>query len=176
MSKILYIAEGEIEERFIRFLAQNDFIQAGRFRKFNLMQNRLKMTNAILSTKFDRIYCIIDTDVLTSGNISNLIFNLKQLKSICPREIFLLIQCENFEEELKFLFNCTDLGKFFNLKYQSVKDLKIYLTQKIDYKNHITKSNLIRYCTRPEKFVEALSKFNRDKLKLQIVSVEKCIV
>ena len=48
MDKVLYIGEGEIEERFFDFLNQNDFIQPGRFRKFNLMQEKLSGVSDIL--------------------------------------------------------------------------------------------------------------------------------
>lgn len=102
MTKILYIAEGEIEERFITFLVQNNFIQCGRFLKFNLLQNRLKDSSNILRSKKDRIYCILDTDVVSPDNISNLIFNSKKIMTICKNNVFFLIQKRNFEDELKF--------------------------------------------------------------------------
>ena len=99
MSKILYIAEGEIEKRFIDFLKHEEFIVAGRFAKFNLMQDKLKESNDILTRKMDKIFCILDTDVV---NISNLLFNLKKLADICPKNIFTLIQNRNFEDETNY--------------------------------------------------------------------------
>jgi hypothetical protein len=139
MPKILYIAEGEIEERFIKFLVQNDFIQCGVFLKFNLMQNRLKDSSNILRSKKDKICCVLDTDLVQPANISNLIFNLKKLNVICKNNTFVLVQNKNFEDELKFLLNCNDLTKFFKLPYNTVKDLKEYLAQTVNYKKIISK-------------------------------------
>lgn len=175
MLKILYIAEGEIEERFITFLTQNDFIQSGRFKKFNLMQDRLKNNDSLLMKKVDKIYCILDTDVINSDNISNLIFNLGKLKDICSSSVLNLIQYKNFEGELRFILNCNDLSDLFKLPYKSTKDLKTFLAQKIVYRNYINKENLLRYCTRSDNFKQELKKYNQ-KFPINIVSIEKCVV
>ena len=84
MNKVLYIAEGEIEERFVKYLTSNDIIMPGRFDKFNLMQNKLKDTNRILTRIFDQIYAIIDTDCMETENLDKLIHNIDKLKYICP--------------------------------------------------------------------------------------------
>lgn len=172
MAKILYIAEGEIEERFINFLKQADLIQTGRFKKFNLMQNQLKDSSNILAQNVDAVYCILDTDLVAQDNLDNLVFNLKKLAGICPKSVFCLVQNQNFEDELKFLLDCGDLGKFFKLPYNTTKDLKTYLAQSINYEKFISKKNLIRYCNRFESFAEKVQAVNQ----IRIVSVEKCMI
>lgn len=175
MSKILYIAEGEIEERFINFLKQNAFIKSGRFKKFNLMQEKLKNSNSILTKKVATVYCILDTDTTTPENISTLIFNLRKLAEICLRCVFCLIQNKNFEDELKFILNCHDLKAFFKLPYKTTKDLKTYLAQTVNYNRYISKTNLTRYCSRSENFQATIQNLNIQKPKASIVSIKKCM-
>ena len=166
--KVLYIAEGEIEERFIKFLKQNNFIRAGRFKKFNLMQERLEDSCHILAKKVDKIYCVLDADIILPNTVSNLIFNLKKLRTVCKSEnIICLIQQQNFEDELKFVLQCSDLGRFFGLPHSTVKDVKNFLAQKVDYAKHISKINLPRYCSRP---------FHLTNIRTNICSVAKCMI
>ena len=173
MSRILYVAEGEIEERFINFLKQHEFIPAGRFAKFNLMQDRLKDTSGILTKKVSKIYCILDTDIVNEENISNLIFNVKKLTEICPHDIFNLVQNKNFEDELRYILDYHDLGKLFNLPHNTTKDLKKYLAQTIKYENYISDKNLIKYCSRSECFKEALKGIQQSIYKLKIISARE---
>lgn len=170
MSKILYIAEGEIEERFINFLKQNALIKSGRFKKFNLMQEKLKNNNSILTKKVTTVYCILDTDITTPENISTLIFNLNKLAEVCLRHVFCLVQNKNFEDELKFILNCHDLGAFFKLPHNTTKDIKTYLAQAVNYSRHISRTNLNRYCSRSENFKTTIQ-----NSKIPIVSIEKCM-
>lgn len=178
MSKILYIAEGETEERFIKFLTQNDFIQPGRFKKFNLMQKKIQSSDSLLSKRVDKIYCILDTDVKSKDNVETLLFNLKKLKGISSGadSILSLIQCDNFEDELAFVFSCSDLGKFLKVPHNTKKDLKTFLAQKIMYNNYITRENLIRYCTRPDNFKTILQEMNFQPSKICIETIEKCMI
>lgn len=176
MNKVLYIAEGEIEERFITFLTQNDFIQTGRFKKFNLMQDELKDQDSLLTKKIDKAFCILDTDVVSKENISNLISNLKKLKKICSSDIWTLIQYRNFEDEIKFILNCNNLAKFLNIPYNTTKDIKTFLAQSIHYEKYITKENILRYCTRPDSFKEELKIYNQSTSKIRITSIEKCML
>ena len=82
MDKVLYIGEGEIEERFFDFLKGNDFIRPGRFRKFNLMQEKLSGASDILKKIMDKVYCVLDTDCIEATNFDTLIQNIKLLKRI----------------------------------------------------------------------------------------------
>ena len=82
MTRILYIAEGEIEERFFDFLKVSDFICSGRFRKFNLMQEKLSGASDILKKIMGKVYCVLDTDCIEATNFDTLIQNIKLLKRI----------------------------------------------------------------------------------------------
>lgn len=152
MARILYIAEGEIEERFFDFLKVSDFICSGRFRKFNLMQERLSGASDILKKIMDKVYCVLDTDCIEKVNFDTLVYNIGLLKRICPRNIFLLIQNKNFENELSYVLECKNLCGKFNLKHNTQKDLKRHLAQSVSYVGIISKENLVRYCRRPEEF------------------------
>ena len=174
MSTVFYIVEGEIEKRFIQALQQMSWIQIGRVLKFNLMQEILKDTNNILTRKIHKIYCIIDTDCAETSNIEKLCFNLKKLRSICQNNIFCLVQNKSFEDELKYLLDCNDLAKVFKLKYNSLKDIKTYLSQTVKYEGYITKENLVRYCSRSEDFTLLLNHQNKSQIK--IITFEKCLI
>ena len=170
MNSTLYIAEGEIEGRFINFLIQTALVRPGRFKKFNLMQEKLKDSNIILMKKVSAVYCILDTDVASSENIAVLVFNLGKLAEICRKRVFCLIQNKNFEDELKFILNCRDLGAFFKLSHNTTKDLKTYLAQTVNYSKRISRENLIRYGSRAENFKTVVQ-----DSKIIIVSIEKCM-
>ena len=154
----MYIAEGEIEESFSSFLKTQSFISFGRFFKFNLLQDVLKKQSTLLAAKVDKIFCILDTDCLSDKFLKNLIENINLLKSISRNKIGLLIQNQNFEDELKYVLCQSDLGKFFNLKNKTNADVKRYLSNKVDYRQYISCENLIRYCSRPQVFNQELEK------------------
>lgn len=158
MTKILYIGEGEIEKRFFDFLNQNDFIQTGRFRKFNLMQEKLPDASELLKNKMGKVYCVLDTDCIETTNFDTLIQNIKLLKRICPVNIFLLIQNKNFGDELSYVLECKNLCERFKLKHSTQSDLKRHLAQSVSYSRIISKNNLVRYCRRPEEFKDELKK------------------
>ena len=172
MTRILYIAEGEIEERFFDFLNQNDFIQHGRFRKFNLMQEKLLGSNDLLKKIMDKVYCVLDTDCIETTNFNTLLHNVKMLRSICPRNIFLLIQNKNFEDELSYVLECKNLCERFKLKHSTQSDLKRHLAQSVSYSRIISKNNLIRYCRRSEEFKDELKNRHHKSFERKIVLFE----
>lgn len=172
MTKVLYIGEGEIEERFFGFLNQNDFIQPGRFRKFNLMQTKLLRSNDLLKSFRDKVYCVLDTDCIETTNFDTLFHNVKMLRSICSGNVFLLIQNKNFEDELSYVLECKNLCEKFNLKHSTRKDLKKNLAQSVSYSRIISKKNLIRYCRRPEEFKDELKNRHHESLERKIVLFE----
>lgn len=169
MDKILYIAEGEIEQRFFDFLKRNDFIQPGRFKQFNLMQNELSDSHDILKSNMGKIYCVLDTDCADEINFHTLEHNVKMLRRICPKNVFLLIQHKNFENELSYVLECKNLCRRFNLKYNTEKDLKRYLAQSVIYSGVISKENLTRYCRRPEEFKAKLQSRNCHLVEKKVV-------
>ena len=172
MTKILYIGEGEIEERFFDFLKRNNFIQLSLFKKFNLMQEKLSDSNDLLKKIKDKVYCVLDTDCIETTNFDTLLHNVKMLRSICPRNIFLLIQNKNFEDELLYVLDCKNLCDKFNLKHGTQKDLKKHLAQSVSYSRIISKKNLVRYCRRPEEFKEELKNRHYKSLERKIVLFE----
>ena len=59
-SDVLYIVEGEIEERFFRQMIRLYYIRPGRIKIFNIMQNELSNSDNIMMKKYDLIFCVID--------------------------------------------------------------------------------------------------------------------
>lgn len=176
MNKFLYIVEGEIEDRFLNQVKEDDYIIAGRVRKFNLMQKKLSAKNSILNTKYDEIFCIIDTDRVDTPNLQVLRDNLKQLQKI--GKIVLLIQHQNFEDELLYMVNSRNiktLCTMFNLSHGTVKDLKEFLNQKIRYQKYISKEMMRRYCARPEVFKRHLEE-TRSTINTKIIFTGQKII
>lgn len=175
MSSVLYIAEGEIEENFIKYLKEKSLILPGRFEKFNLMQNTLKDTNRILTNKVDKIFCILDTDNTDTIFLERLQKNVKKLGEISKRKIYLLVQKEKFEDELKFILNTNDLAVFFNLKNHSLADIKRHLARNINYDKCISKENLRLYCSHYQAFQNLLMANKFPISRIEFVSGSACM-
>ena len=174
--KVLYIAEGETEEKFIKYLIGDKFIQMGQFKKFNLMQNKLQKNNSLLAKKRDKILAIIDTDCLEAENIDRLISNISLLKLLCSTKLYILVQNKNFEGELRYILNHKNLNEYFGLKNKTFRDLKVFLAQSVNYKNHISSDNIKRYCCRFESFIDKLKECKKAISEKMIVSVEICLI
>lgn len=151
MPNTIYVVEGEIEQRFLGQLIHCDWVQPGVVRKFNLMQESMKSSNYILTKRYDKIFCIIDTNCADKSNCEKLSSNVRLLKSI--GKVFVLVQHENFEDELQYMVN-EPLGRFFGLRHHSTADVKKHLAQSVDYSSFITKGHLLRYGTRSGDFVK----------------------
>ena len=128
MDKCLYVAEGEIEQRFLAELKQLGYFVPGKFMKYNLMQKKVKHSDNIMAKKYTRLICIIDTDCVEATNLETFVHNLKMLKEIC-RNIEVMVQKENFEGELSWLLGNKSLLKAFTTKFEGVKELKQFLAQ-----------------------------------------------
>lgn len=175
MNSVLYIAEGEIEEFFIDYLKEKSFILPGRFEKFNLMQNILKDTDRILTNKVDKIFCILDTDNTGTIFLERLHKNVKKLGEISKRKIYLLVQKEKFEDELKFILDTNDLAVFFKLKNHSLADIKRHLAGNVNYDKCISKENLKIYCSRYQAFQNLLATNKFPTSKIEFVSITACM-
>lgn len=152
MSKNLYIVEGDIEKNFVENMKRCNCIKLGKCVIFNIMQNIIKPTNSIVSKTYNEIFCIIDTDCKEEHNLETLLKNIECLKSI--GDVVIFVQCENFEDELSYMLQCSsfELYQKFNIRYQTKKDLKKFLADKIVYSKYIKQSHIKRYCSRPENF------------------------
>ena len=145
MDICLYVAEGEIEKRFLNELKQLEYFVPGKFSKFNLMQKRIKVTDNIMSKHYSRIICIIDTDCEELPQLENLKYNLQELITVCGR-LEVMVQNKNFEDELIRLMDTDNLLIAFNQKFAGIKELKKFLSQKVIYKNYIDLNRLPEYC------------------------------
>ena len=82
MTKILYVMEGEIEDRFILQMQRMKKLSLGRRIKFNLMQREIKHSDNIMTAKYDKVACILDTDESGPHELAKLQHNIKMLKQI----------------------------------------------------------------------------------------------
>jgi hypothetical protein len=172
MSRLLYIVEGEIEENFINQLKKMDLIKPGRVKKFNLMQKILKENDDVLTNRYDYVIGIIDTDCCGQSNCRVLSNNVKQLKFI--GKVRIMIQNKNFEDELKNMLE-NNFGIYFNLKRNTVKDIKKYLAQDVSYQRCKRKDIFLRYCTKNDEFIQIYEENGYRFGKSMIISAPKII-
>ena len=81
-----------------------------------------------------------------------------------------MIQNKNFEDELKYVLQCNNLGQYFGLKNKTVTDVKRFLADKVNYEKCVTKATLPRYCSRSRNFQQELLA-NNVKLKKSEVGI-----
>lgn len=177
MARYMYIVEGEIEERFMDGLKSPKLnkIIPGRIAVFNLMQQKIKPSSGLMTFRYERVFCIIDTDVLTGCELDNLKSNLEMLSEISKKQIFLLVQNKNFEDELTFMASVNNLQTLLGLKHGSLKDIKNHLAQKVDYSKLRGKVDFNKYCTRWDRFKTVLDDENiKLPKKATITDITKC--
>lgn len=152
MNKVIYIVEGETEQRFFEFLKARRYIKPGKIYRFNLMQQTLKQTSSICAAYYDRVYAVIDTDVADCAAVRRLQANYKTLLQVC-RHTKILVQNKNFEDELRYLLGGRDLYAVYNGGHKSLKDLKAVLAQRPQHEKVIN-SSPDGYCTRYSEFCQ----------------------
>ena len=162
----MYIVEGAIEENFVEQLRENNIIVPGRVRVWNLMQKKLNHSNPILTKRVDEIFAIIDTDCVESSNLATFNLNIKELKSI--GKVFVLVQNENFEDELCRILNANTIQQlcdYFNVKNRTRKGLKTFLSKGVNYKDRVTKDNIWEYGKNHSSFIGY-----DDNLRIQFIT------
>lgn len=158
MSRVIYIVEGKTESVFIKQMIDLDYTEPGKVFELNLMQQKIKPTDNIMSRKVALVNAVIDTDVAYAVNLECLKHNIKILTSI--GKVKLWIQNSNFEEELCYMLRCNNiaaLGNKFSLKNPSLRWVKNYLAQSVRYANYIKREDFSRYCVRSDKFGEMIA-------------------
>lgn len=116
MIKILYVMEGEIEDRFILQMQRMKKLSLGKRIKFNLMQREIKQSDNIMTAQYDKVACILDTDESGPHELAKLQHNVKMLKQIAKSGILIMAQRYNFEDELKRMSGNNRLNEILNLK------------------------------------------------------------
>jgi len=120
------------------------------------MKKKIKITDSITDKKYDKIFCVLDTDKIETNTFDTLKNNLKMLKFSGP--IFLCIQNKNFEDELLTLFECNSFSKLCTLlgiKNHTKEDLKAFITKK-HFIHKFTSDNIKNYCSRYSEFSSML--------------------
>ena len=129
MNRNLYLYEGKIEGIFIRSLINNRKIEVGKMMEFKFAERECSANNKIKANKWDNVYAIIDSDVVNERAITKITNNIE---SINAKNVYLLFQCNDFEDELKYI-----------LRLKSIKGvcrkLGCLKETKTDLKNHICK-------------------------------------
>ena len=169
MGTCLYVAEGEIEKRFLTEIKQLEYFVPGKFMKCNLMQNKIKYSDSIMAKKYARIICIIDTDCLKQSQLETLRYNLKMLSEVC-RNIEIMVQNKNFEDELCRLLEKKSLLKVFSKAFDGVKDLKHFLAQNVIYERYLSSKELENYCAKYHEFKELWAKQHKCNVNVKFVT------
>lgn len=172
MGRIIYIVEGEIEERFLKQKIRFNDIIAGKVYVFNLMQKLISDSSCIMTRKCDKVFCILDTDVVEKKNMEYLQKNCKKLKEL-SNNIFLMAQTKNFEDELRFMLNTKDIASTLGIKYANVRTIKLFLAQTVEYSR--VELDLNKYCQRAIDFEETIKHHGICLVKgVRIADVSQC--
>lgn len=150
MTKRLYIVEGQDEENFLRQMIGKSFIQPGKIKIKNLMQNFVKASDSIMDNKYDVIVCVFDTDVTERTNLEYFLKNIKMLRGL--GKVFLVAQKYNFEDELKRVLSVPDLLAYYHQSgYDNLK--RALTTEKY---TSLSKEEYIKYCCDDMFFLQIL--------------------
>ncbi|ORU93173.1 MAG: hypothetical protein A6F72_06375 [Cycloclasticus sp. symbiont of Poecilosclerida sp. N] len=95
MKKAHYFYEGETEEKLLRHLQSKKHLKPGRLRKYNLWETKFNLRRVINTN--DHLFFFIDTDKTTCLSIFT-----KNIVSLEPYNICLMVQHKTFEDELCF--------------------------------------------------------------------------
>ena len=175
MTKILYVMEGEIEDRFILQMQRTGKLSLGKRIKFNLMQREIKQSDNIMTAQYDKVACILDTDESGPHELAKLQHNIKMLKQIAKSGILIMAQRYNFEDELKRMSGNNRLNEILNLKKSGLKDVKKFLAQDVDY-SALRNADFSKYISRTNDFYEELKTcgISFSKNVKFITSMEQC--
>jgi hypothetical protein len=112
---IIYIVEGENEKKLLKNLKNGEYIPSGKIFITNLMQIALKSTSSIFDKMIDKVFCVIDTDVVEKCNLDKFSKNYKLLTSKA-KAVYILVQNKKLEDELSraLKINNEELYKIFD--------------------------------------------------------------
>jgi len=96
MTVVRYFYEGETEKKLLQHLKDEGHLLHGGLKKHNLWNTLFSKVERTIN-KTDHLYFFVDTDV--TSDLSILIKNIKRLK---PYKVRLMVQHQNFEDELCF--------------------------------------------------------------------------
>lgn len=148
--KRLYIVEGQTEENFIARLKSREIIKQGKCKVLNVQEELLSVRDNVVTTLWDEIVIIIDTDLDDSQHFEYFKKNLATIRSFnVGCKIFVLVQNKNFEDELRFVHNAKSLKQLYGQK--SEKSVKPHLT--VEEHRNVDKFMLKRYCCRGEYYL-----------------------
>lgn len=109
---VQYFVEGDTEKAFIEQI-RNKYVLSGKIDVLNILQNEIKNSRLISIKPNTTIILIFDTDVQKKELLNRLAQNIKILKaSKHIREIVIIPQVLNFEDELVYATNIKSIEKF----------------------------------------------------------------
>ena len=109
---VQYFVEGDTEKAFIEQI-RNKYVLSGKIDVLNILQNDIKNSRLISIKPNTTIILIFDTDVQKKELLNRLAQNIKILKaSKHIKEVVVISQVLNFEDELVYATNIKSIEKF----------------------------------------------------------------
>ena len=137
MTVVRYFCEGDTEKKLLQHLKDEGHLSHGVLKKYNLWNTRFStIRRTILTT--DYLYFFIDTDV--TADLSIFMENIKLLR---PYKVRLMVQHENFEDELRFACDKKDKRSLFKDFYDvtSPKEFKPKFIKENNLRGKLTANN-----------------------------------
>ena len=108
-----YFVEGECEKKFIDIYKnpENKKLLAGKVEVFNFINNEISNGRIMQIKRNTKIILVYDTDVNKTDILDK---NIKKLKSFGFKNIYHIQSIKNFEDEIVYATNITNITKFFD--------------------------------------------------------------
>lgn len=164
----VYYYEGETERKLISTLKNDGDILHGKLQKFNFWQTEAtKIVRKISGSSV--LYIIFDTDTINVKSTEKFILNMKLLvgeKKV--KEIYLIAQHQNLEDELRFSCTKNNLVQLFKDFYNinSSEEFKAKLIKESNLSNKLKNNNfdVKKLWSRKEIYSSALSCISNKKI------------
>ncbi len=116
----VYFVEGESEENLVETLKKQDMIIVGKVHKINVTQKQIKTSKIRTIRQNSIVVFVFDVD---RGGKDKLIQNVNAISKYCkPKDIVLITQVNNLEDELVRSCNIKRAEEFFNSR--NLKEFK----------------------------------------------------
>ncbi|SKC57236.1 hypothetical protein SAMN02745115_01549 [[Eubacterium] yurii] len=165
--KIIYLVEGECEKILIQAI-KNEYIASGLIYIFNPLQEKVTKARLRLYPPKTCIVLVFDTDVYTEDKIDRLKININILKkSKNIKDIVLIPQVKNFEEEILYSTTVGNIKKLFDSKTKSeFKDYFIKNDRKVLSKLEKYKFDICKFWSRKAENKYKIFDNSSNKIKL----------
>lgn len=162
-----YFVEGETEICLINAI-KHKYIKSGRVNKINLLEKEISTSFIRTIKPYTFLIIIFDTDVEDEKFVERLKYNIRKLKNASHvKDIILIPQVNNFEDEIIYATNIKELKELLSSK--SNKDFKRDFCRCKNIDNYLEKRSfdIEKFWSRKASNIYSEFENNGEKIKLK---------